>query len=59
MYYHYSVVGIIILILDLWAIVTIINSGGDVGVKILWILLILFLPVIGLILWYLLGRGRL
>ena len=42
-------VGLIILIADIWAIVNIINTTGtSTGGKVLWILLILFLPVIGL-----------
>jgi hypothetical protein len=57
MYYdYYGIVGLVILILDIWAIVTIINSGRDFGTKVLWILLILILPVIGLIAWLLMGR---
>ena len=47
--------GIIILILDIWAILKVVSSGASTGAKILWTLLIIFLPVIGLILWYFLG----
>ena len=51
--------GLIILALDIWAILNVVNSSGDVGKKVLWVLLILFLPVLGLIIWALLGpRGR-
>ncbi len=53
---YYGIVGLVILILDVWAIVTIINSGKEFGSKVLWILLILILPVIGLIAWLLMGR---
>ena len=49
--------GLIILILDIWAIVKIVQSRKSTGAKVLWILLILFLPVFGLILWLLFGRG--
>jgi hypothetical protein len=51
-----GIVGLIILALDIWAIITIIQGGGPVERKILWIVLILILPVIGLILWLLLAR---
>jgi hypothetical protein len=51
----YGIGGIIILILDVWAIVNVINSGRDTGTKVLWALLILFLPLIGLIAWLLAG----
>ena len=55
---YYNIAAIVILILDIWAIVSIINSGRDLGTKVLWILLVLILPVIGLIAWLLVGpRG--
>lgn len=54
-----GILGIIILILNIWAILQIIKGGGTTGSKLLWILLILVLPVIGLIIWLLAGRNRL
>lgn len=54
----YGLVGLIILILDIWAIVQVIGSPVPVLNKVLWTLLILVLPVIGLIIWLLAGpRG--
>lgn len=54
-----SLIGLVILALDIWAIINIVKSGADTGKKVLWVLLILFLPVIGLIIWALLGpRGN-
>jgi hypothetical protein len=52
---HFGIIGIIILILDLWAIVKVINSGSNTGTKVLWILLILLLPLLGFIAWLLAG----
>ena len=52
----YVPVGLIILILDIWAVVTIVQGGGPVERKVLWIVLILVLPVIGLVLWLLIAR---
>lgn len=49
--------GLIILILDIWAIVKIAQSGASTGAKVIWILLILLLPVVGFILWLLFGPG--
>lgn len=55
-----SLVGLIILALDIWAIVHVLKSGTEVGIKVLWILLIALLPVLGLIIWALAGpRGNL
>ena len=47
--------GIAILALDIWAILRIVQSGAGAGAKALWIVMILALPVLGLVLWYLLG----
>ena len=51
-----GICGLIILVLDIIAIVEIAGSSKSTGSKLLWILLIIFLPVIGLIIWYLIGR---
>lgn len=50
-----GILGLIVLILDIWAIVKIVQSGASTGAKVLWILLIILLPVLGLIIWLLLG----
>lgn len=49
------VFGIIIFVLDIWAIASVINSGQTTGTKVLWIALIAILPVLGLIIWYFAG----
>ena len=43
--------GIVILALDIWAVLNVVQSSGDTGKKVAWILLILLLPPIGLIIW--------
>lgn len=54
-----SLVGLIILALDIWAIINVFKSSAEVGMKVLWILLILLLPVLGLIIWAIAGpRGN-
>lgn len=53
---EYGIVGLIVLILDIIAIVSVLGSSMSVGGKLLWILLILLLPVIGMILYFLIGR---
>ena len=47
--------GLLVLIADVWAIVNVAQSGATTGKKVLWIVLVLVLPVLGLILWFLLG----
>lgn len=50
-----GLLGLIVLVLDVWAIVSTIQSTADTGIKVMWIVIILILPVIGFILWLLLG----
>lgn len=50
-----GLLGLVILVLDVYAIVKIVNSGATTGAKVLWIVLILLLPLLGLIIWALLG----
>jgi succinate dehydrogenase/fumarate reductase cytochrome b subunit len=50
--------GILILAADIWAIINIFQSAASNGKKLIWILAVLLLPVLGLILWFVLGpRG--
>jgi phospholipase D-like protein len=53
----YGLLGLIVLILDVLAIVEIFKSSKDMTTKLLWCLLILFAPVLGLIIYFLFGRG--
>ena len=50
-----GIVGLIILVLDIWAIVRVFQSGASVLAKVLWTIVILILPVIGFIVWLLIG----
>ncbi|KAA0696581.1 hypothetical protein DT594_04405 [Halopseudomonas laoshanensis] len=50
--------GLVILILDIWAIINIVQSNASTGAKVLWVVLVLLLPVVGLIIWFFAGpRG--
>ncbi len=50
-----GLLGLIILFLDIYAISKVVQSSASAGVKALWIVIILFLPVLGLIIWLLFG----
>lgn len=50
-----GLLGLIILVLDVWALVRVFQSGAETWTKVLWIVLIVLLPVLGLILWFLFG----
>jgi cytochrome bd-type quinol oxidase subunit 1 len=49
---------LLILIADIYAIVMIVQSGAKDIERVLWVLLVLILPLIGVIVWYLAGPGR-
>ncbi|HCD9746692.1 PLDc N-terminal domain-containing protein [Pseudomonas aeruginosa] len=50
----------VILALDIWAIVNILKSAAETGMKIIRVLVIIILPVLGLIIWAIAGpRGNL
>ena len=51
-------IGILVLIADVYAILKIGRSSEGEGKKALWIVLVLVLPVLGVIIWYLMGPGR-
>ncbi|TDK52011.1 PLDc N-terminal domain-containing protein [Pseudomonas moraviensis] len=54
-----GLIGLIILALDIWAITNVLKSGASTGMKIVWVLLIILLPVLGLIIWAIAGpRGN-
>ena len=52
---YHSILGLLILIGDIWAIVNIIQSSASNEKKALWIVLVVLLPLLGLILWFFLG----
>ncbi len=54
----FSLVGLFILVLDVIALVSLLKSGADATTKILWLLLIVLLPVLGMILYFVMGPGR-
>jgi uncharacterized membrane protein len=50
-----GILGLLIVIGDVWAIVNIAQSTASTARKFLWIVLVLLLPFLGLVLWLLLG----
>jgi hypothetical protein len=55
---HVNVTGIggfILLALDIWALISVIGSNASTGSKVIWVLVILFLPLVGFILWLIFG----
>ena len=50
-----SIIGVLILVAEVWAILNIGQSRESTGSKALWVVLVLVLPVIGLLIWYFAG----
>lgn len=50
-----GIFGLIILALNIWAIVKIVQSGASTGIKVLWILAVLIFPLFGFLAWILFG----
>jgi hypothetical protein len=50
-----TIVSLLILIADIWAIINIIQSNESAGSKALWVVLVLVLPILGLVIWYFAG----
>ncbi len=54
-----GILGLLILAGDIWAILNVFQSSESNGTKVVWTLVILILPLLGLALWYFLGpRGK-
>ena len=51
----YSLWGVLILAGDIWAIINIFQSSVSNEKKLIWIIVVVLLPLLGLILWFFLG----
>ena len=55
---EYGLIGLLVLIADLYAIYQILTSGESTAGKVVWTLVVLILPVLGFIAWLVAGpRG--
>jgi hypothetical protein len=52
-----GIFGLIVLLLDVFAIFKIAGSSVSATKRVLWALLVLFLPVVGLVIWFVAGPG--
>lgn len=55
MYGPGGILGLLVLIADVWALINIIQSSADTGRKVIWVVIVLLLPPLGVILWFFLG----
>ncbi|WP_424966073.1 MULTISPECIES: PLD nuclease N-terminal domain-containing protein [unclassified Dinoroseobacter] len=47
--------GFIMLVLSIWAIVSIVGSNSSTGSKVIWCLFVVILPLLGFIIWLFFG----
>jgi hypothetical protein len=52
-----SLIGLIVLALDIFAIFKIVQSSASFNEKILWIIFVLIFPLIGMAIWFIAGAG--
>ena len=50
-----GLIGLLILVADVWAILNVFQSSESTGTKAIWIVLVLVLPVLGFVIWYFAG----
>jgi len=50
-----GLLGLAILAGDVWAIINILGSRATAGNKLVWVLVILLLPALGLVIWFFAG----
>ena len=53
-----GILGLIVLVLDIVAVVDVLKSSLENGKKVLWIVLILILPIIGMAAYFLMSRKQ-
>ena len=53
-----GIFGLVVLVLDIWAIIKVFQSQASTGAKILWTLVILVLPLLGFLIWFFAGPKK-
>jgi hypothetical protein len=51
------IIGLVVLILDIVAIISVLGGTSSLGRKLLWLAIILLFPVIGVIIYFLVGQS--
>lgn len=52
-----GIIATIVIILDIIAIISVLGGASSPGRKLLWVLIILLLPLVGMILYFVIGRS--
>jgi hypothetical protein len=54
----YGLAGLLIFVLDIYVLYLIVTSSADVGMKLVWAIVVLLLPILGPILYLVIARGE-
>jgi hypothetical protein len=57
-FFYHPIFWLLVTVLDVIAVISVLKSGADSGTKLLWIILIILLPLLGMVLYFLMGPGR-
>ena len=50
-----GILGLILLALNIWALIKIVQSGASTGAKVVWVLVVLIFPLVGFLVWLIFG----
>lgn len=54
-----GIFGLLVFVADVWAIINVLQGRISNGTKLVWVLVVLVLPLLGVIIWYFAGpRGK-
>lgn len=53
-----GLLGLVVLALDIYAAINVVQSNISTGGKVLWILLLVILPILGFIIWLFIGPRK-
>jgi hypothetical protein len=54
---YIDLVGLLTLLLVIWALIGILQSGAQPLEKLIWVIVIILLPILGFVVWYVMGPG--
>ena len=53
----YDLIGILTLLLAVWALIGVLQSSVPPVEKLIWVVVIILMPLLGFLIWYLIGPG--
>ncbi|OZY59370.1 hypothetical protein CJF39_11650 [Pseudomonas lundensis] len=57
--YIWVALAVVVLLLELWAIKSVLKSGANVNSRCMWVAVLIFVPLLGLLAWLIAGPKQL